>query len=45
MRLPRFPVLGLSDEEEGEESSASVPLTEVEISIEGGGVFSSQRCV
>ena len=39
MRLPRIPVLGLSDEEEGEEEEAfaSVPLTEVEISIEGGG--------
>lgn len=47
MRLPRIPVLGLSDEEEGEEEepSASVPLTEVEISIEGGGVFSSRRSV
>ena len=37
MRLPRIPVLGLSDEEEGEEEEASVALTEVEISIEGGG--------
>ena len=53
MRLPRIPVLGLSDEEEGEEdgafASASVPLTEVEISIEGGGgvkvfLLLSRRC-